>query len=110
MLAKSQLGLLRDARFVFPVVKRDSFEDRLAGVACLAFLWSVKGNQLLRSIVTTDPNPSVRQSALWACGFAGVDNVRDLLSKRSKNDPSASLRDFAKAAIIASAEVSWWAM
>jgi hypothetical protein len=110
MLAKSQLGLLRDPRFVFPVLKRESFEDRLVGVACLAFLWSVKGNQLLRSIATTDPNPSVRQSALWACGFAGVDNVPDILSERSKNDPSASVRDFAKAATIASAEVSWWAM
>lgn len=110
MLVKTQLGLLRDARFVFPVLKRESFEDRLTGVACLAFLWSDKGNQLLRSIATTDPNPSVRQSALWACGFAGVEGILDLLSERIKVDECASVRDFAKTAILERGEVSWWAM
>jgi hypothetical protein len=109
MLAKSQLGLLRDARFVFPVLKRESFEERLTGVACLAFLWSDKGNQLLREIATSDSNPSVRQSALWACGFAEVEWIRDLLGERSKDDPSASVRNFAKAAL-EQAETSWWAM
>jgi hypothetical protein len=107
MLAKSQLGLLRDVRFVFPVLKRESFEDRLTGVACLAFLRSDKGNLLLRRLATSDPNPSVRQSALWACGFAGVDEICCLLDASSKSDPSASVRDFAIAAL---KQPSWWQM
>jgi hypothetical protein len=109
MLVRSQLGLLRDVRFVFPVLKRENFEDRLTGVACLAFLWSDKGNCLLREMVISDPNPSVRQSALWASGFAGVDGIRDLLASRSKNDPSPSVRNFSKAAL-EQADNLWWAM
>jgi hypothetical protein len=109
MLAKSQLGLLRDVRFVFPVLDRESFEDRLTGVACLAFFRSDKGNLILRRLATSDPNPSVRQSALWACGFTGAKGIRDLFSERSRNDPSAIVRDFA-AMILEQAVISWWMM
>jgi hypothetical protein len=109
MLAKSQLGLLRDARFIFPVLKRESFEDRLTGVSCLAFLWSDKGNQLLRKIANSDPNSSVRQSALWACGFAGIEGIWDLLNRSSKDDPSTSVRKFAKT-VLEQTEISWWGM
>jgi hypothetical protein len=105
--ASPYLGFLRDARFVFPVLKRENFEDRLTGIACLAFLWSDKGNQLLREIAISDPNPSVRQSALWACGFAGVEEARALLNYHGKDDASASVRDFARAAL-EKAESSWW--
>jgi hypothetical protein len=96
-------------RFIIPVLKRKSFEDRLTGVACLAFLQSDKGNQRLKEVAISDPNPSVRQSALWACGFTGVGGIRDLLNKRSKEDLSDSVRNFAKEALEQDG-TSWWAM
>jgi hypothetical protein len=43
-LARHELGLLRDPRFIFPALHSDDFHKRLIGVSCLAFLWSEEGN------------------------------------------------------------------
>ncbi|MBD0328235.1 MAG: hypothetical protein ICV68_17580, partial [Pyrinomonadaceae bacterium] len=48
MLAGSQLGWLRDERFVFPALEQTNYEARLTAVACLAFLQTEEGNKRLR--------------------------------------------------------------
>ena len=106
-LASHELGLLRDPRFVYPALGAKSFETRLAGIACLAFLWSDEGNDQLKAMTETDPDPGVRQSALWAYGFAGGKGARELLRHKSKNDMSDRVREFARQALEATDE-SWW--
>jgi hypothetical protein len=109
MLAGNELGLLRDPRFVIADLKLKSFEARLACVACLAFLWSDKGTKRLHDIAVKDPDPGVRQSALWAYGFAGGEKSLELLRKQGRNDPNAHVRSFAKE-ILSIGLDSWWAI
>lgn len=106
-LAKQELGHLRDPRFVFPSLKAKDFESRLAGVACLAFLWSNEGNYRLKIMANDDPDPGVRQSALWAYGFAGGVGAKDMLKDKEKNDPNERVREFATQALKVVDE-SWW--
>lgn len=60
MLASNELGWLRDPRFVFPALASKSFEIRLAGISCLAFLYSNAGNTQLRHLATNDPDAGAR--------------------------------------------------
>jgi hypothetical protein len=107
MLASNELGLLRDPRFVFPALKSKSFESRLAGVACLAFLWSNEGNERLREIAVKDIDHGVRQSALWAYGFASGRDMQELLRERGNKDTNAHASAFAKKALSLD-EKGWW--
>lgn len=109
MLADSELGLLRDPHFIFPALESKVFEIRLAGVACLAFLWSDEGNERLRGIALNDSDPGVRQSALWAYGFACGEGAREMLVDKAQNDPNNRVREFASQALEADGE-SWWKM
>lgn len=96
MIARNELGLLRDPRFVFPAFESSDFEVRLAGVACLAFLWSEEGNRLLKEVATSDPDFGVRQSALWAYAFAGGGGAVELTSNLAEGDAHPHVRSFAK--------------
>jgi hypothetical protein len=107
MLASNELGFLRDPRFVFPALESTNFETRLAGVACLAFLWSDEGNRWLRHIAIADPDPGVRQSALWASGFAGYQEALKLASCVAENDINPNVRAFA-IKIIEASETELW--
>jgi hypothetical protein len=109
MLASHELGRLRDPRFVFPALNAKSFETRLAAVACLAFLWSDEGNNRLKSLAEGDPDPGVRQSALWAYGFAGGEGAREMLNDKARNDANNRVREFASQALGAG-DGSWWKM
>jgi hypothetical protein len=106
-LAGNELGLLRDQRFIFPALEIQDFNARLAAIACLAYLPSEAGNEHLRRIAINDSDPGVRQSAMWAYGFAGGVNALDLISTRSKHDMDARVRAFASEILEASKE-SWW--
>jgi hypothetical protein len=109
MLASRELGRLRDARFILPALDAKSFEARLAAVACLAFLWSDEGNDRLKRMVNEDTDSGVRQSALWAYGFAGGEGSREMLVDKSQNDANSRVREFASQALEADDE-SWWKM
>ena len=106
-MASGELGWLRDVRYVFPALHTNDLKVRLSGVACLAFLWSAEGNEYLRKLAVEDREPGVRQSALWAYGFAGGKDVRELLRERSNNDANANVRSFAKKVMGYNAE-EWW--
>lgn len=106
-LAGNELGLLRDPRFIFPALKTQDFNARLAAIACLAFLPSGEGNERLREIAINDSDPGVRQSALWAYGFAGAPDAQGLLHIRSKEDSNIRVRTFAQDVLQANQD-SWW--
>lgn len=68
-LASSELGILRDVRFVIPALQSESFDERLSAVACLAFLQNEEAEQYLIEVMTEDPDLSIRKTASWAFGF-----------------------------------------
>ncbi|MCA1633044.1 MAG: hypothetical protein LC802_04810 [Acidobacteria bacterium] len=105
--ARNELGWLRDPRFIYPALYSEDFNERLIAVSCLAFLWSVEGNKHLRSMAAGDPDPGVRQSALWAYGFADRVNAFELFSIRAQEDPDPSVREFAYRAVTL-ADLAWW--
>jgi hypothetical protein len=106
-IASGELGWLRDVRYVFPALRARDIRIRLSGVACLAFLWSEEGNDYLRQTAVADSEPGVRQSALWAYGFAGGKDVHKLLRELCRNDVNANVRSLAKKAMNLNA-TEWW--
>lgn len=92
MMARSEIGPLRDPRFVYPALKSVIFEERLRGVACLAFLWSARSNKLLRQVAINDTESGVRLSALWAYGFAEGEGAEELLLRQAECDSDARAR------------------
>lgn len=108
-LASNELGLLRDPRFIFPALKSKSFEIRLAGVACLAFLWSDEGNDQLRRLAVEDPDAGVRQSAVWAYGFAKGEQVPNFIREQRYHDTNAHMRAFLETALQMT-DKGWWAL
>ncbi len=108
-LASSELGWLRDVRFVFPALCAKEVETRLAAVACLAFLWSEEGNKYLRRMAVEDAEPGVRQSALWAYGFANGIDAAELVSWRKRDDTNVHVRTIAEKASML-CDKGWWAL
>lgn len=108
-VAKDELGWLRDARYVFPALRATDIRIRLSGIACLAFLSSIEGNTQLQQIAIEDPEPGVRQSAIWAYGFAGGDRAIAFAQERYEQEENIHLRKFAKKAINLD-EKGWWAL
>lgn len=106
--ARDELGMLRDVRFVFPALQAEDLKARLVATACLAFLWSDEGNECLRRLAVEDPEPGLRQSALWAYGFAGGRDMQEILMDRGDKDVNVHVRTFAKKAMNLD-EKGWWA-
>lgn len=110
MMAQSEIGSLRDPRFIFPALRSDVMEERLIGVAGLAFLWSDEGNALLRNAALNDIETGLRQSALWAYGFANGERAEELLAQQAESDPDerarASFREMINDLKIS--EGLWW--
>jgi len=109
MLASNELGWLRDPRFVFPALASKSFEARLAGVACLAYLHSEEGNEQLRRLAVEDPDAGVRQSAVWAYGFANGSRALDFVRERRNQDINTHMQTFLDTALQIT-EKGWWAL
>lgn len=108
-LAANELGRLRDPRFVFPALEAPDFNARLSAVACLAFLSSEPSNERLRAIAINDPDSGVRQSALWAYGFAGAPDTQQLLISRSEEDEDVRVQEFARE-VLQMNQDSWWSL
>lgn len=96
MIASNELERLRDVRFVYPALVAGNFNIRFAGVACLAFLRSIKGNKLLLHTAKNDSDAGVRRAALWAYCFAEGEVAQELLNDCASNDPNVNVREFAK--------------
>jgi hypothetical protein len=93
-LAANELGLLRDIEFVITALENRNFSERLSAISCLAFLFSENSLELLWNRAKNDLEYGIRQSALWAYGFIGGEDVFNFIEERSFKDidPSALLR------------------
>jgi len=107
-LAEHELGPLRDQRFIFPALRDRSTDVRLIAVACLAFVWSEEGHAQLRDAALGDPDPGIRQSALWAYGFSGGAAARELCDTVRADDPSRDVRDLANRTLVTDETLRWW--
>lgn len=112
MMARSEVGPLRDPRFVYPALKSVTFEERLRGVASLAFLWSDCGCELLRQVALKDTEPAMRLSALWAYGFAGGEDAEELLLRQAECESDERVRTSLgeMTECLAANEGSWWSI
>lgn len=74
--AATELGYLRDTRFILPGLTDGDFNVRMAAVACLAFLPSSETVDALQRTADGDADRGVRQAAGWAYGFNCGDDKR----------------------------------
>ena len=85
----------------------NQFDDRLTGVACLAFLQTADVMEKLRTVAVKDQSPAVREAALWACGFIEGEGAHDLFESQRRRDPDVRIRDFSiKAQHLG--PLDWW--
>ncbi len=108
--AKHELGIHRDPLPVIAALPSLALEERLVAVACLAFLWSEEAREVLRDLALHDPEPGVRQAALWAYGFSGGADAVALVRRRALEEPNTFARRFALSAAeaIALDDRGWW--
>lgn len=102
-LAKQELGNLRDARFILPAFNSDKSEDRITGIAWLAFLRAEP--EIIYNLALNDPVVEVRQTALWAYSFMGGLNHRQLAARLSETDLSLTVRSLAASIAGGSSEI-----
>lgn len=106
-MASNELGLLRDERFIIPALRDEDYERRLVAIACLAFVSPKAGTLHLRHIAANDVEVGVRQSALWAYGFAGGVKAMEFIQERMRFDEDARVRQFAEE-ILSTVQDSWF--
>jgi hypothetical protein len=65
---------------------------------------------MLRRVVLNDSEPGLRQSALWAYGFAGGEGAEELLRQRAEADQDERTRDFFREAVacLMANNGLWW--
>ena len=102
LIARHELGLLRDARFVLPDLQSGDYEKRVAAIACLAFLQTEESSKDLCYILQHDPIAEVRRSALWAFAFSKGEATPELAAKVNNNDDNERVRNLA--ALVAQSE------
>lgn len=65
LTAKHELGILRDIRFVLPALNSENYEERRAGIICLAFLQCEEKYDEICRIAREDKVEEVRKAAAW---------------------------------------------
>ena len=95
-VAESELGRLRDERFVIAATKSADALERRHAVASLAFLAGPQGTGVLRHRAEADVDAVVRMTALWAYGFCGGADASELLADAAVHDPDPRVRKAAE--------------
>jgi hypothetical protein len=106
LIAKQELGTLRDERFIITILKSNNFEHRQIAIACLAFLQ--KGAETLGTLAIEDPVPEIRQASLWAYAFMNGEDFRSLSRQVSEQDSVLSVKKFAEQIVNSASEIEIW--
>lgn len=114
--ARNLLDRLRDARYVLRDLEATASGERIGAVSSLAFLAPSSGVvDGLCTIAVSDPDPSVRQVALWALGLSmhviGNTAGMEIVRARAQDDPDRRVRDAVSHALkVAATSQGWWAV
>jgi hypothetical protein len=108
-VAKEELGLLRDSRFVAPALASLNIEVKVRAISAIAFLWDHGYHASLHDLALNDSEHGVRRLSLWASGFSGGPEAVELL-RRAASGPSSQATEFAHRALaeVASGGEGWW--
>lgn len=93
VMARDNLGLLRDVNFILPGLLSPDYKERLIAVSCLAFLQDEKAIEYLFNTCLEDSDSGVRESAIWACAFVG-GNIKRLANEVRKNEQNKNVLEF----------------
>ncbi len=107
ILAETELGQLRDARYVLESLKSNMPEVRLRAIGALAFLQPANCGELIAEHARNDVDPGVRETALWAAGFVAWPGAHDLLVDAEKHDELPRVRAAARM-MFAAGDAWWW--
>lgn len=82
LIAKQELGNLRNPKLIFPLLKDKNFTVRLKAVSCLAFITNENIKLVLEGVFENDCEPTVRQLAKWALDLntSNSENLKQLFS------------------------------
>lgn len=80
-LAATELGELRDPRFVAAALRQGETDQLYFAIACAAFLWSAECTRELLRLARENPDMGIREAAAWAYGFAGGGDSFKLLDE-----------------------------
>jgi len=106
-IARTELGRLRDARFVIPALKSPDLRNRMIAICCLAFLSEEAGSDELLKLIRHDEEAGVRQSALWAYCFRYQNLADEIVNEVIKNDSNIVVRQFALKCLSLGSK-GWW--
>lgn len=81
MMAQSEMGELRDARFLLPMLESQNYEHRLGAAVCLAFLQNSDYEKYIYDLALHDVDAGVRKVALWAYVFMNGNRIAELTTK-----------------------------
>ena len=81
LIARQELGALRNPKFIFPLLKDRDFTVRLKAAACLAFMSGEEIEPVLDKVIKTDVEPNVRRVAEWslAVNLSNSANLKKIL-------------------------------
>lgn len=80
-MAQSEMGELRDARFLLPMLESENYEHRLGATVCLAFLQNSEYEKHIYEMALFDADAGVRKIALWAYVFMQGNRIAELIAK-----------------------------
>ena len=81
LIARQELGALRNPKFIFPLLEDRDFTARLRATSCLAFMSGEEIEPVLDEVIKTDVEPTVRRVAEWsvAVNLSNSANLKSIL-------------------------------
>jgi hypothetical protein len=112
-VARTELGLMRDATWVIAGLQDQVEEERYAAAACLAFLRSPGVVVALERRLAEEPSPLVRSALVWSLGLhlVGSGKLANLIREYRSNEADAEVRRILETAgdvVGADSEFAWW--
>lgn len=81
IMAQSEMGELRDGRFLLPMLESENYEHRLGATVCLAFMQNLEYKKHIYELALFDEDAGVRKIALWAYVFMQGNRIAELIAK-----------------------------
>ena len=94
IMAQSEMGELRDGRFLLPMLESENYEHRLGATVCLAFLQNSEYEKHIYDLAILDKDAGVRKIALWAYIFMQGNSFTELIAKIKECETHKQVLEF----------------